>query len=118
VCGLGMRWCGSISKMEGSPFQASQIAWKSASGAPPAGRAAQALPTQPHGECELAAGLHADRRANALDRKETGGSPFGLWRNEEDGVFRQALVRYCGGRADEQTLALLERHAGRQPSKP
>ena len=38
--------------------------------------------------------------------------------DEDDSVFRQALERHCNGHADERTLALLERHAGRQPSKP
>jgi len=42
---------------------------------------------------------------------------FSLAADEEDSVFRQALVRYCGGRADEQTLALLRAQAIRKPPR-
>jgi uncharacterized protein (DUF1810 family) len=37
---------------------------------------------------------------------------FALAASEEDSVFRQALDRFCGGRADERTLALLGPQAG------
>jgi uncharacterized protein (DUF1810 family) len=33
---------------------------------------------------------------------------FALAADEDDGVFRQALDRYCHGRMDERTLALLD----------
>jgi uncharacterized protein (DUF1810 family) len=42
---------------------------------------------------------------------------FSLAADEEDSVFRQALVRYCGGRADERTLALLRAQAIRKPPR-